>query len=285
MVGRGVFPRPFLFGYPMTVDPIRVAAFIKACAEEVVLPAFRNLDTLEIGLKGPNDVVTEADVAAEALLTPKLLDLLPGSVVVGEETAGDEAAWRKTLGNAPAVWLIDPIDGTANFAAGIPLFGIMVALVEYGDTTHAWIYDPNTEEMATAQRGAGAWIDDKRLCVATTTAVPAMRGSMNTQFAGEEESAQLFRAARHMQPTLELHCAAQTYLLLATGRSDFVLYHKLYPWDHAAGVLLHTEAGGVVRHRDGQPYAPDGPIFGNTLVATPNEESWQALTTHLYGAG
>ncbi len=268
----------------MTVDPANVAAFIKACAAEIVLPAFRNLESIEIGLKGPNDVVTEADIAAEAFLTPKLLDLLPGSVVVGEETAGEETAWRETLRGAPAVWLIDPIDGTSNFAAGIPLFGIMVALVEHGQTTHAWIYDPNTDEMATAQRGAGAWLGETRLTVATATEVGTMRGSMNTQFAAEEEAAQLFRAARHMQPTLELRCAAQTYLLLATARSDYVLYHKLYPWDHAAGVLLHGEAGGVVRHRDGQPYAPDGPIFGNTLVAAPSEEGWRALTGHLYAA-
>ncbi len=192
----------------MTVDPANVAAFIKACAAEIVIPAFRNLESIEIGLKGPNDVVTEADIAAEAFLTPKLLDLLPGSVVVGEETAGEETAWRETLRGAPAVWLIDPIDGTSNFAAGIPLFGIMVALVEHGQTTHAWIYDPNTDEMATAQRGAGAWLGETRLTVATATEVGTMRGCMNTQFAAEEEAAQLFRAARHMQPTLELRCGA-----------------------------------------------------------------------------
>lgn len=266
----------------MTIDTSKVASFIRACADDIVLPAFRNLDAIEIGLKGPNDVVTETDIAAEAFLTPKLLDLLPGSVVVGEETAGAEAVWRETLGSAPAVWLIDPIDGTANFAAGIPLFGIMVALVEHGQTTHAWIYDPNTEEMATAHRGAGAWLGETRLGVAKTKDIAAMRGSMNTQFAAEEEAGQLFRAARQMQPTLELRCAAQTYLLLATARSDYVLYHKLYPWDHAAGVLVHTEAGGVVRHRDGQPYTPNGPIFGNTLIAAPNQTGWQALTDHLY---
>lgn len=266
----------------MTVDTAKVAAYIKDCAEEIVLPAFRNLDTLEIGLKGPNDFVTAADIASEAFLTPKLLDLLPGSVVVGEETAKDENAWRETLRTAPAVWLIDPIDGTANFAAGIPLFGIMVALVEHGETTHAWIYDPNTDEMATAQRGAGARLGDTRLNVAEGGDVSSLQGSLNTRFAGDDEAALLFRASRTMAPTLEIRCAAQSYLYLATGRSDFVLYHKLYPWDHAAGVLLHAEAGGFARHRDGAAYLPAGATRGNTLILAPNEDTWLALTKRLF---
>jgi fructose-1,6-bisphosphatase/inositol monophosphatase family enzyme len=266
----------------MTVDTAKVAAHIKDCAEEIVLPAFRNLDTLEIGLKGPNDFVTAADVASEAFLTPKLLSLLPGSVVVGEETAGDEAIWRESLRSAPAAWLIDPIDGTANFAAGIPLFGIMVALVEHGETTHAWIYDPNTGEMAIAQRGAGAWLGETRLSVADRGDVSSMQGSLNTRFAGDDEAALLFRASRTMAPTLEARSAAQSYLYLASGRSDFVLYHKLYPWDHAAGVLLHAEAGGCARHRDGVAYRPYGPTRGNTLVLAPNEDTWRVLTKRLY---
>lgn len=266
----------------MTVDTAKVATYIKDCAEEIVLPAFRNLDTLEIGLKGPNDFVTAADIASEAFLTPKFLDLLPGSVVVGEETAKDETAWRETLRTAPAAWLIDPIDGTANFAAGMPLFGIMVALVEHGETTHAWIYDPNTGEMAIAQRAAGAWRGKTRLRVSNGGDVSSLKGSLNTRFAGDEEAAILFQASRTMAPTLEIRCAAQSYLYLVTGRLDYVLYHKLYPWDHAAGGLLHAEAGGYARHRDGAAYRPFGPAHGNTLMLAPNEDSWRALTKRLY---
>jgi fructose-1,6-bisphosphatase/inositol monophosphatase family enzyme len=266
----------------MTLDPEKVADLVRACARNVVMPAFRNLETIEIGLKGPNDYVTAADVAAEAFLTPELQALLPGSVVVGEETAGDEAAWRRTLETAEAVWLIDPIDGTANFAAGIPLFGIMVALVEHGQTTHAWIHDPNTGEMGMAQAGAGAWVGGHRSRVSAAPAATAMRGSLNTRFAPEEEAALLFRASRRLPPTLDVCAAVQAYLYVATGRTDYVLFHKLFPWDHAAGVLLHAEAGGHARHRDGTPYAPHGPARGNSMLLTPDAASWRDLYAVLY---
>ena len=172
----------------MTVDTGKVAAFIKACSEEIVLSAFHNLETLEIGLKSPNDFFTAADIASEAFLTPKVLDLLPCSVVVGEETAGDEAVWRETLRSVPATWLIDPIDGTANFAVGIPLFGIMVALVEHGETTQAWIYDPNTREMAIAQRGAGAWLGELRIGISDSVDTSTLQGSLSKCFAGDDKT-------------------------------------------------------------------------------------------------
>ncbi len=265
----------------MTLDPDKVADLVRACARDIVMPAFRNLETIEINLKGPNDYVTAADIAAEKYLTPELLGLLPGSVVVGEETADDEASWRETLRSAPAVWLIDPIDGTANFAAGIPLFGIMVALVEHGRTTHAWIHDPNTGEMGLAQAGAGAWVGGRRSVVSTPPAATAMRGSLNTRFVPEEEAALLFRAARRLPPTLDVP-AVQAYLYVATGRTDYVMFHKLYPWDHAAGILLHAEAGGHARHRDATPYTPYGPSRGNSLILAPDAASWRELCDRLY---
>lgn len=269
----------------MTIDTTKVAATIEACAEEIVLPAFRNLGSIEIGLKGPNDYVTEADIAAEAFLGSKLAALLPGSVVVGEETATDEAAWRETLRSAEAAWLIDPIDGTANFAAGVPLFGIMVALVERGQTTHAWIYDPNTGEMGTAQRGAGATINGAPARASSQHDVTTMRGSLNLAFAEEHHAPTLFKALRNMPPVLETRCVVQTYLYLSSGRTDFALFHKMYPWDHAGGVLLHQEARGHTRHFDGSAYAPHRRPFGNPLLVAPNEIAWRELRDMFFPVG
>jgi fructose-1,6-bisphosphatase/inositol monophosphatase family enzyme len=266
----------------MTVDTAKVAGFIKACAEEIVLPAFRNLGKLEIGLKGPNDVVTEADIASEAFLTPKLLDLLPGSVVVGEETVGDEANWRETLRTAPAAWLIDPIDGTANFASGIPLYGIMVALVEHGETTHAWIYDPNTDEMATAQRGAGATLNGSPLKTSGSKSLDAMQGSLNTRFAEVHHAQAILAASRKLPPSIEFRCAVHTYIYLAGGRTEYAIFYKLFPWDHAAGVFLHREAGGFTRHIDGSEYVPGNRPFGNPLLLAPSEADWDELRALLF---
>ncbi len=269
----------------MTLDTAAVAAAIEACAREIVMPAFHDLETLEVGLKGPNDYVTAADVASEAFLTPRLMEMLPGSVVVGEETAGEEAVWRETLRTARAAWLIDPIDGTANFAAGIPLFGIIVALVENGETTHSWVHDPNTGEMGIAVRGEGAHIDGRPPAVSSQRDATKMRGSLNLAFAEEHHAASLFKALRRMPPVLEPRCVVQSYLYLASGRTDFALFHKMYPWDHAAGVLLHQEAGGHVRHFDGTAYAPHRQPFGNPLLVAPSEAGWRDLRNLLFPVG
>ncbi len=259
-----------------------VAAIIEACGRDVVLPAFRNLAGHDIGLKGPNDFVTSADIAAERYLSEDLAKLLSGAVIIGEETATDEPSWRQTLGSADHVWLIDPIDGTANFAAGIAIFGILVALVQKGVTTHAWVHDPVSGETAVAHRGAGAWIGGERLRVANAKPTAQMQGCLNLRFARDTERAGLVAAIPQIAPTLELRCAVQIYLNAAAGRSDFAVFHKMYPWDHAAGVLLHAEAGGYGRHLDDTGYRPDGPIWGNPILLAPGPEAWAALRALLF---
>ena len=115
---------------------------------------------------------------------------LPCSFAVGEETAGDEAVWRETHRSIPATWFINPIDGTANFAVGIRLFGIMVALVERAETTQAWIYDPNIREMATEQRGAGACLGELRIGISDSVDTSTLQGSLSTCFAGDDTTRQ-----------------------------------------------------------------------------------------------
>ncbi|MEQ8248630.1 MAG: inositol monophosphatase [Alphaproteobacteria bacterium] len=259
-----------------------VSSIVEACGREVVLPAFRNLADVDIGLKGPNDYVTDIDIASERYLTERLAKLLPGAAVVGEETATDEPAWRETLRSADQAWVIDPIDGTANFAAGISIFGILVALVQKGITTHAWVHDPISTETAVAERGAGAWIGTDRLHVAQNKPAAHMQGCLNLRFAAESDKAGLVAAIPQIAPTLELRCAVQIYLNAAAGRSDFAVFHKMYPWDHAAGVLLHAEAGGYSRHLDGTAYRPDGPAWGNPILLAPRPDAWAALHALLF---
>ncbi len=269
----------------MTIDPASVAAIIKTCARRITLPAFRNLQTVDIAKKGPNDYVTVADVDTEGFLKPRLLDLLPGSVVVAEETAGPEPDWRNTLETAGAVWLIDPIDGTANFAAGISLFGIMVALVEKGTVTHGWIYDPILDDMAVAVLGGGAWMGGRRLSVSSARELSDMRGTLSIPFATDADARLLLEASRYLAPSLEVRSAAQTYLYLVSGRLDYALFHNIFPWDHAAGILIHSEAGGFARHRDGAAFLPYGPVRGNSVVAAPDQNRWRQLVDHLKGSG
>lgn len=239
----------------MTVDPANVAAFIKACAAEIVLPAFRNLESIEIGLKGPNDVVTEADIAAEAFLTPKLLDLLPGSVVVGEETAGEETAWRETLRGAPAVWLIDPIDGTSNFARGLAPFAVSVALLHRGRPVLAAVHCLPEGVTYSAQHRQGARRNRRPLRAppgrfddGAIVGCQWFRGQADMGFLAALQS----RGARirTFGSTVAQLCDA------ATGRLDANVQQQGRVWDFAAAGLIAQEAGLRFTDWAGAPVFP-----------------------------
>jgi fructose-1,6-bisphosphatase/inositol monophosphatase family enzyme len=267
----------------MPLDIDRVSAILRDVAEEEILPRFRSLDPTEIREKGPGDLVTVADEAAERALASRLTALLPGSTVVGEEAAAaDPRILARIAGDAPA-WIVDPIDGTINFANGRPTFGVMVALARGGETVAGWIHDPAGGRMATAERGQGAWLDGRRLGVAAPAAPSAMRGFLSTRFFEAPVRARLEAAKPRLGGASSLGCAAHEYLRIAAGEAHFGVYARLMPWDHAAGALLHREAGGWQAKLDGSPYAPTE--HGGGLLAAPDEGSWRALRELLFAAG
>ncbi len=136
------------------VDIDRVTALIAEIAAEEIMPRFTKLAAGDVREKAPGDLVTIADEATEHRLTPLLTQLLPGSCVLGEEgAAASPALFDRLAGDAP-VWVIDPVDGTSNFAAGAGDFGVMVALVRHDAVLAGWIHDPRTGETVTAEQGA-----------------------------------------------------------------------------------------------------------------------------------
>lgn len=259
---------------------------IATVAEAVILPRFRQLGSGDIRQKtGPTDLVTIADEEAEALLTRRLTDLLPGSTVVGEEaTAADETVLDRLSGTDP-VWVIDPVDGTLNFAAGRPAFAVIVALVAGGETRMGWIHDPLNRRTAWAAAGQGAWMqeagENRRLQVAAPVPLAAMTGAMSTRYCEPEAGRRLEERQAGLGPVVCLASAAHEYIRLAEGRSHYSLYHRLMPWDHAAGVLIHGEAGGYTALVDGTPYRPT--VRSGGLLAAPDRDSWGALHRHLFG--
>jgi len=160
------------------VDLERVANIVREVAEAVILPRFRNLKAGEVRTKtSARDFVTIADLEAERMLTGALTALLPGSCVVGEEgVAADKSQLDLLQGEAP-VWVLDPVDGTANFTEGNPSFAVMVALVRQGETLAGWIHDPLGNRTAMAKKGAGAWMHGERLTVASPCPVGEMTGA------------------------------------------------------------------------------------------------------------
>ena len=234
-----------------------VGQILREVSASVVMPRFDALLPHETEMKSADEPVTIADREAEMLITRDLLALLPGSRVVGEEACAANPALLDNLADG-SVWIVDPIDGTANFAAGRAPFAMMVALLEAGETIGAWIYDPQSDRLAVAELGAGAWIGDDRLTAPAALSDPARwHGIVSRAFVpdGQHDTTERLAAfVGRADPTAR--CAGYEYPLVAGGERDFALYWRTLVWDHAPGALLVTEAGGCVLHLDGTPYRP-----------------------------
>ncbi|HWK47338.1 MAG TPA: inositol monophosphatase [Stellaceae bacterium] len=258
-----------------------IAPLIRETAATEILPRFERLEAADIHEKGPGDLVTVADLASERMLTQRLRDLVPGALIVGEEaTAADAAVLDRLTGDEP-VFVIDPIDGTSNFAAGIPLFAVMVAYVRGGEILASWIYDPVRDLMAEARAGAGATLNGRPIRVAPTTTPENMSGSFSVRYGNRQLVRKIAGRSNLVGSTFSFRCAGQEYLAMASGKVHFALYHRLMPWDHAPGWLLHREAGGFSRRLDQSAYSPRH-LDGGLLLA-PDETSWQALHAVLIG--
>ncbi len=248
-----------------------VAALMREVAEVAVLPRFRSLAAHEIVEKSPGELVTSADREAELRLRDGLDRLGVGARVVGEEAAAETPALLDGIGDG-LVWLVDPLDGTANFAAGREPFGMMVALVDDGVPIAGWMFDPISGRMCQAARGLGATIDG----VAVRTHIPTGTqpvASLATQFMSADRRARVHaRAERDFTLMPIPRCAAESYPRLALGQNHVALFQRILPWDHAAGVLFIEEAGGRAAHWDGQPYRVGSASSG--LLVAASEDLW-----------
>jgi fructose-1,6-bisphosphatase/inositol monophosphatase family enzyme len=259
-------------------DIARVAALVEEVAAIEILPRFEKLAAHEVREKSPGDLVTVADEAAEAWLTPRLLAELPGSLVVGEEAAAADPEVMRHLDEAESLWIIDPVDGTANFASGRPGFAVMIAYIHRGEVVAGWIYDAVGRRMAVAEHGAGAFTNGQRLRVGAAPADPAdMSGTLHAGQFGDPVLRQRIQERRtRLRAVKSLRCAGLEYMRLADGSLDFSLFTKLMPWDHAPGVLLHREAGGHAGYLEGGGYDPAA-IHRSGLLLAPDPASWRRL--------
>ncbi|MDZ5444677.1 inositol monophosphatase family protein [Micromonospora sp. 4G57] len=264
-------------------DPLLddVGELLREAAAKVVVPLFRRLDAADIAEKAPGEVVTVADRRAEELISAGLRRLRPSSMVVGEEAVADDPGLLRHLRGAGDVWLVDPVDGTSNFAAGRRPFALMVALLTDGEQVASWVYDPLAGILATARAGEGTYLDGKP--VRTTDAVPpvgALRGTAMTRFLPPDARRTAEAGGRRIGELLPgQHCAGREYLDLLTGDQQFVLFWRTLPWDHAPGTLLVRQAGGVARRFDGAEYHPADDDRG--LLVAVNEEVWTEVRAAL----
>ena len=265
-------PRLSLANANILSDTVRhtVISLLGVVAREIVMPRYRTLQSSDISEKSPGETVTIVDHEAEAALHEGLAMLLPGARIVGEEAASDDPGLLDHLDEG-LVWLIDPVDGTSNFSVGKPPFGIMIALVSDGQPIAAWLYDPLMRRLCRAEHGRGAFIDN--MAVRVTAPNGRAMASLATQFMTADvrlgvENA--FAKAFALEPIPR--CAAEHYPRLVLGRNQVALFQRTLPWDHVAGALFLTEAGGHVARWDGSPYRiGDGKIG---ILAASHEESW-----------
>jgi fructose-1,6-bisphosphatase/inositol monophosphatase family enzyme len=256
-----------------------VVALMRRVAADIVMPRFRNLAADEIEEKAADDMVTVADRLSEAALTAGLAALDPHIRVVGEEAVAADATLVDGIERG-RVWIIDPIDGTNNYASGIATFGIMIALVEDGATQAGWILDPVAGRLCHAVLNGGAWIDDVRVFTQPSGA-ERPTAVLATYHMTDAEKADL---ARRAADTLELspmpRCAAEQYPRLVLGTNDIALFQKTLPWDHAPGSLFLREAGGVVRRPDGSEYRVGDQRRG--MIAASSPQLWQRAVEILF---
>lgn len=270
-------------------DTRKLAAVLAETALAEVMPRFRNLPEGSVrGKSSPRDLVTDADEAAERMIGARLAKLHPGAVLIGEEASARNPALLNMLVDADLAFLIDPIDGTRNYVAGLPLFGMMIAACHRGDVIAGVIYDPVSRDSALAVRGEGAWMEyDNGRRVPLTVAAPApledMDGFISTGALPEPTRTTVHSHLSRLASTASLRCAAHEYRMLAAGHCHIALYNQLTAWDHAAGWLLHREAGGYAARFDGSPYKPTHRTGG--LLYAPDAGSWHAARKALLGEG
>ena len=252
-----------------------------------IMPRFRNLRPQDIRTKsGALDLVTDADTEAEIAISAGLRRLFPGCALVGEEAAAADPAVMSVLADADLAFTIDPVDGTANFAAGVPLFAIMIAAVSKGEIIASIIHDPVTGETLGALRGQGAWArgadgSASSLRVAPPRPVAEMTGAAGWRYFAPERRAHVLGGFPTLAQVWDFRCAAHAYRMVSMGGCDFVLFNRLLPWDHAPGWLLHREAGGYSARLDGSDYLPT--LTSGGLICAPDRQSWAALREVLIG--
>ena len=231
-------------------------------AARVVLPRWRRLGADDVFDKGHGDLVTVADREAERELGAALAAATPGALIVGEEAVAEGVTNLADLAGAGHAWLIDPVDGTGNFAHGSPDFAVMVAEVVGGATERAWIWQPVHERLYVAERGRGASRNGEPIPPRPRPGVPV----------GTVPGSRRARVAEQLRVVPSWRCCGMEYPALLEGDRDFLVYRTVKPWDHLPGALLVAEVGGRVATLEGADYRAG--VDGSLLVVAASAELW-----------
>ncbi len=268
----------------LTNQKMELISLAQEASEKCILPRFRALDEEQVDTKAhESDLVTIADTDCEEYLTNHLEATFPGCFVLGEEAVAADKTLLDKLPEAELAFILDPIDGTWNFANDHPVFGTIIAVVEKGIPTFGMHYDPISRQATFALKGEGAWSSYnghlKRISVAQAKPVNKMTGFLPYYIFryrhGEEVARKVCDTMMDFDRTMSLRCSAHEYRMLAEGSVDFSLTSNVQPWDHVAGMLIHSEAGGYNGLLDGRAY--DTSIKEGHLLMANDKATWDML--------
>jgi myo-inositol-1(or 4)-monophosphatase len=250
---------------------INVMASAALKAARGLIRVFGEVEQLQVSVKGPGDFVTAADLKAEKVLRAELGKARPGFGFLMEESGGEAGA------DGHHRWIVDPLDGTTNFLHGIPHFSVSIALERDGDIVAGIIYEPVRDEMFWAEKGAGAFLNDRRLRVSARRTLGEALIGTGIPFVGRgDHQSYLLTLGAVMAATSgvrRLGVASLDLAYVAAGRFDGYWEFNLQPWDIAAGLLLVREAGGYVS----DAAAGQGMLTSGDVIAA-NDHLHQPLT-------
>ncbi len=229
---------------------------------------FGEVENLQVSSKSAGDFVSKADLKAEEIIREELTEARPNYGFLGEESA-------ETTGADPTRrWIVDPLDGTSNFLHGLPHWAISIALEHKGKIVAAVIFDPVKNEMFTAEKGEGAWMNDRRMRVSDRRDMIEMLFATGLPFGGRTDLPETLQDLARILPRCagvrRWGSAALDLAYVAAGRYDGFWERRLHPWDMAAGLLLVKEAGGLVEGfgEDDDPLITGEVIAANEPVFT-----------------
>jgi len=237
---------------------------------------FREVENLQVSMKGAGDFVSRADIAAEKIIREELTEARPNYGWVGEESepvAGVDPTRR---------WIVDPLDGTTNFLHGLPHWAVSIALEHKGEVVAGVVLDPAKDEMFVAEKGAGAWLNDTRLRVSGRHRMIESIFATEAPFGDRGGLPAMLQDLARLSPKCAgARCwgsAALDLAYVAAGRFDGFWERSLHSWDMAAGLILVREAGGLVA-----PVAERGDILADGAVIAANAQIFESFAAVVRG--
>ncbi|WP_317057173.1 inositol monophosphatase family protein [Roseovarius rhodophyticola] len=257
---------------------------VRRAAKAEILPRFRNLGQGDIRSKSnAHDLVTEADTAAEAMMARGIQAMFPLALVVGEEAAATNPELKGKIGEAELAFIIDPVDGTWNFANGLGVFGVILSITRFGKPVFGLLYDPLADDWISADEDGPAELTraigtTRPLTVSDGGDLGELAGFTHYNYLPQEAKPGVAKALPKLGRAMSLQCACHEYRTLARGGADFLFSGTLNPWDHAAGILICQRAGGVARMLNGDDYTAT--VSDGYILVASNEATWEKLRDH-----